>query len=236
MKYEDIYIQKNILTPADIQWLKSELNVLKSQPDVAAPRTKKNERFNQLYMVRHPAPLRQNIEDFFSKLFPFDQNEYAFYSVNFYELQNSYGLHCDNLGSGRGFYQAVIPIECPQKPTYTVVFEQTASENVEWVSPIFKKPTDYKPHHNKPIFDANWFGGWRDEHRIPYEQGEHFWGPRWKETFYEAYKGFSVKCAYEWSVGDIFIFNSSFTHCASELETLNIPSKTGLLMCLQRRI
>lgn len=234
--YEDIYIQRNVLSPSDIQWLKEEMNTLRNQPENLAPRTIKNQRFNQLFMVRHPAPVRQRIEDFFTKLFPFDREEYSFYSINFYEQQNSYGLHCDNLGEGRGFYQAVIPIVCPEQPVHTIIFDQTASENVEWVSPVFKKPADYKPHHNRPIFDANWFGEWRNEHRISQADGEKFWGPRWNETFHEAYKGFSIKCAYNWSVGDIFIFKSEYTHCASELEKLNIPSKTGLLMCLQKKV
>lgn len=175
------------------------------------------------------------IESFFAQVFPFDRSAYSFYSANFYDLYNSYALHCDNLGDGRGYYQAVIPLEVPPQPTYTIVFDQTASENVEWISPFYRKPAGYKPFHNKPIYDASWFGNWRDEYRISEEDGAKYWGPAWAETFREAYKGFSIKCAYRWSVGDVLIFNSRFAHCASDLRQLGIEKKTGLLICLERK-
>lgn len=234
MNYEDIYIKKDVLSLKDIEWLRTEHETLRQAPQNVTQRTQTSTRSNKLFKILRDNPLHQKISAFFLDIFPFNKVEYSYFSINYYELQNSYGIHCDNLGEKRGFYQAVIPIICPPQPTYTIVFDQTASENVEWVAPCFNKPPDYKPHYNKPIFDANLFGGWKDEPLISEEEGLRYWGPRWQQTFHKAYRGFSIKCAYEWHVGDIFIFNSKFLHCASELEKLNIESKTGLLICLQR--
>jgi len=235
VNFEDIYTKKNALSAADIAWLKSEMEILKNLPEASENRTQKHGRQNRIYLVRKHYSVRKQFEDFLSGLMPFSRDTYRFHSINFYELQNSYGLHCDNLGEERGFYQAIIPIECPKEPTYTVIFDQTATENVEWVSPVFNKPKDYKPHYNRPIFDANWFGNWKNEYRITDSEGEKFWGERWNTYLSEAYKGFSIKHAYEWTTGDLFLFNSRFTHCASDLEAFGIEQKTGLLMCLEKR-
>lgn len=235
-RYEDFYILENQLSKSEIAWLRSEYNKMKSSPELALNRVKKGNKQNRLFIIKPENSLRNKLETHFQKLFPFPADIYDFYSLNFYLLENPYALHCDNLGPEKGFYQAVIPLEIePNKPTYTIVFDQTSNENTEWVAPIYGKPKDYKPFYNKPIFDPNYYGHWTNEYKIDEQDGVRFWGDTWKKTFREAYKGFSIKIAYQWSIGDIFLFESQFNHCASELAGLGVKHKSGLLICLRTK-
>ena len=156
--------------------------------------------------------------------------------MNYYKLQKPYSLHCDNLGPGKGFYQIVLPLSFSPENTapHTIIFDQTSETYTEWIAPIYEKPKDYKPFRNKPILDPNYYGGWSDEFKIPEEMGQLYWGSRWDGFYREAYKGFSIRHAYQWKPGEAFVFDSKFNHCASQLEQDIRQEKIGLLVCLER--
>lgn len=235
---EDCIILKNVLKPEDIEYLKGIKELLKNDPESHKSRATHGKRANNVYNITEKTIYKNNlIFEWLDQYMPWDREVYEYWGVNFYDLQNPYALHSDGNDTCKTFYQGIIPlsIEPSSKEAYTVIFDQTADTNVEWIAPIYGKPDDYTPFYNKGIRDPRYFGGWSDEYKISDEHGYKHWGSKWDTTFREAYKGFSIKYEYKWEVGDIFLFDSKFTHCATELLEKGIHQKTGLLFCLNRR-
>lgn len=233
-KLQDIYTFENQFSKNRIDWFRLEMEKLRLDKTAVRQRTTEEKKKNQLFMIKPGTPLRDEIEELFSDIFPFERTKYKFYSTNFYEISIPYILHCDNLGEGRGFYQMVVPLEiAPVAETYTLIFDQTSDKNTEWISPAYRHKPDYKPHHNVPIYDPNYFGGWSDEYKISDHDGEKYWGPEWARLYREAYKGFSLKKAFKWNVGDALLFHSKYNHCAAEMSFRGIERKSGLLICLE---
>lgn len=234
--YDDTIVLKNVLTADDIKWLFSVKEQLRTDPESHKPRMVKDGRSNNVYNMTDKTVFRdEQMHEWIAKFLPFDPDEYEFYGVNFYDLQVPYALHTDT--SPVSFYQGIIPmsIEPEVVDTHTVIFDQTAEENVEWIAPAYNKPDDYKPFYNKGIRDPNYFGGWTDEYKISEEALKRHWVDHW-DFWKEAYKGFSIKCEYKWNIGDIFIFDSKFAHCATNLHLKGIAQKTGLLFILNRKV
>lgn len=235
---EDYIVLKNALTASDIEHLKTIKEVLRDDPESHKPRAVNGKRHNNVYNITNKTKYHEDlIFEWLDRFMPWDKNVYEYWGVNFYDLQQPYALHSDGNDTRRAFYQGIIPlsIEPSDKDAYTIVFDQTADTNVEWIAPVYNKPADYQPFYNKGIRDPNYFGGWSDEYKISDDVGRKHWGSKWDTTFREAYKGFSIKYEYKWEVGDIFFFDSKFTHCATELEEKGISQKTGLLFCLNRK-
>lgn len=235
---ENYIVLKNILKSEDIDYLKKIKEKLKNDPESHKPRAVNGKRANNVYNITNKTVYHEDlIFDWLDQFMPWDKEIYEYWGVNFYDLQNPYALHSDGNDTRRAFYQGIIPlsVEPDDKEAYTIIFDQTADTNVEWISPVYGKPDDYEPFYNKGIRDPNYFGGWSDEYKIPDEVGYKHWGSKWDTTFREAYKGFSIKYEYKWEVGDIFFFDSKFTHCATELVEKGIHQKTGLLFCLNRK-
>lgn len=233
--YDDTITIKHALSKDDINWLFSIKEKLRNDPESHKPRAVKEGRANNVYNITNKTVFHEDeMFEWIAKFLPFDQNEYEFYGVNFYDLQVPYALHTDT--SPVSFYQGIIPlsIDPVDADTHTVIFDQTATENVEWIAPVYNKPDDYAPFYNKPIRDPNYFGGWTDEYKISDEDLKKHWTNHW-EFWKEAYKGFSIKCEYKWQVGDIFLFDSKFAHCATHLKEKGINQKTGLLFILNRK-
>ncbi len=233
---QDVYTFPQYFSDDKIAWFNNELEKLRNDPTSIRDRTAEKAKKNQLFIIKPGTPLRQELEPLFLKLFPFDPQTYSFYSIHFYEISVPYVLHCDHLGPDKGFYQAVIPLSTtPQGDTHTIIFDQTADINTEWIAPQYRVPQGYVPFHNKPIYDPNYFGGWSNEYKISEEEGAKFWGPEWSRLYREAYKGFSIKHAFKWNMGDVLLFNSQYVHCAAEMAFKGIQKKCGLLICLEKR-
>ena len=233
--YDDTILLENALSADDIKWLFSVKEQLRNDPESHKPRATRGGRANNIYNMTDKTVFHdERMFEWIAKFLPFNKDEYEFYGVNFYDLQVPYALHTDT--SPVSFYQGIIPlsIDPPDADTHTLIFDQTATENVEWISPVYNKPADYTPFYNKPIRDPSYFGGWTDEYKISDEDLKKHWVNHW-EFWKEAYKGFSIKCAYKWQVGDIFLFDSKFTHCATNLEQKGIKQKSGLLFILNRK-
>jgi hypothetical protein len=235
-RYEDFYLLKNSLTPAEVNQLLNIKQALEANPESVAKRASDAfNRHNYIYRLKDFMPEYQVLKELVISRLPFRKEDYELEVMNFFTIQKPYSLHCDNLGTNEGFYQVIIPLEVkPLLPTYTILFDQTSPYNTEWIAPSYNKDPDYKPFHNTPIYDPKFYPGWSDQYKITEEDGLQYWGDTWEETFREAYKGFSIKHCYQWSIGDLFIFNSQFNHCSSELMSLGVDSKTGLLACLKR--
>lgn len=235
--FEDVYLIKNSLALHDIEQLITIKRRLENNPFSTVKRAADTlNRKNYIYLIKEFMPEYSLLQDFVRARLPFPDESYIIDTMNFYTIEKPYALHCDNLGPDKGFYQVIIPLEIkPQKQTYTILFDQTSDHNTEWIAPAYKKSPDYKPFHNIPIYDPTLYPGWTDEYKISSSDGQRYWGASWDQLFREAYKGFSIKYAYEWSIGDVFIFNSHFNHCSSDLIELGVHSKTGLLICLMKQ-
>ncbi len=237
-KYSDYYVLRDVFTSSEISQLKSKMTELRENPYSKKDRASDPKgRKNQLFVIQPPFQLFKDMAERLDRELPFAREDYDYFSMNFYELQIAYALHCDNLGKDEGHYQMVIPLDFePQnRAPYTIIFDQTSPTHTEWVSPVYKKGPDYKPYHNKPIFDPTYYPNWSDDYKISEEDGVKYWGSWWEQTYREAYKGFSIKYAYQWKIGDIFVFNSKFNHCASFLDIEGMTKKkTGILVCLQQ--
>lgn len=235
--YKDYYVLENSFSPEEIAKLKEERERLKNDPNSKKDRAEELGKKNQLYIIHPKSELFSKLKEKVGPLLPFSKDDFEYYSMNFYHLQLPYGLHCDYLGPEKGHYQIVIPLEINEgeRPPYTIIFDQTSPINTEWISKVYNKPADYKPFHNKPIYDPTYYPGWKDEYLISDSDGVKYWGEYWNLTYREAYKGFSIKYAYPWKVGDLFLFDSRYNHCASMLGLQNFPqTKDGILICLQR--
>lgn len=241
-KLDDIYVFENYFSPERLNWFANEMERLRHDPKAIRDRTSEKMKKNQLMIIRPGTSLRDDLENLFSEMFPFQKSTYRFYSTNFYEIRVPYVLHCDNLGEQKGFYQVVVPLDVSPADgqvagdTYTIIFDQTADINSEWIAPVYRVPEGYKPFHNKPIYDPSYFGGWTNEYKISEEDGLKYWGPEWGRLYREAYKGFSIKHAFKWRMGDVLVFNSKYVHCAAEMGFKGIEKKSGLLVCLEKPV
>ncbi len=236
---KDYYLIKNIFTKTELNDLKQQMRVLENNPEALKKRAEnKKGGQNKLVMIHEKTQLRRRLEKKIEEFLPFKKDSYEFFSMNFYSLKVPYALHCDNLGEEIGHYQIVIPLEYSpsQHPPYTIIFDQTSPTHTEWIAPAYNKASDYKPFHNKPIYDGSYYPLWTDEYKITEDEGVKYWGQTWWNDMYrEAYKGFSIKYAYQWRVGDAFIFDSQYNHCASMLDAPGFAeSKKGILVCLQQ--
>lgn len=234
---KDFYLFSKYFDDSEVQMLLKEMKRLEDDPDSKKPRAHDPlGRANFLYIIHHKTELFSWLKRRIEPALPFKDVDYRYYSMNFYRLQIPYALHCDNLGEKEGFYQMIIPLsyEPADTPPTTIIFDQTSSTYTEWISPAFNKAPDYKPYRNKPIYDPNWYGEWSDEYKISEADGLKYWGKKWDEMYREGYKGFSIRKAYQWQVGDLFIFDSKFNHCASHLGDGLTRQKEGILVCLER--
>lgn len=236
--HKDYYVFENVFTEDEIDHLKEQMKLLEDDPISKKNRAQDSSgKKNKLFVIRKQTRLFQDLKTKITPILPFNKDSFDYFSMNFYHLQLPYGLHCDNLGDELGHYQIVIPLEFEEDkiPPSTILFDQTSPTYTEWISPVYNKPKDYKPFRNKPIFDPTYYPGWKNKYRISEKDGYKYWGKWWDLTYRDAYKGFSIKYAYQWKLGDLFLFNSQLNHCASILDDNNTSkTKDGILVCLQK--
>lgn len=218
---DDIVVYENVLNDKDLLWFEQ-----KKDQSIIVPRSKKDDRKNILYQWHMPEQQKE-IENYLYRFTKYKPNYEYFFSSQIYDIQIPYAIHSDTNGE----YQGIVPmdIDPADKQTYTLIFDQTTKINSEYIHPLMQKDSNYKPHFNKAVYDPTEFEGWTDEYKISDEDGQKYWGDTWFGFNKEIYKGFSIKHAYQWNVGDIFMFHSKYMHAATNMNTKGINKKTGLL-------
>lgn len=229
-------ILKNHFDQQEIEYLYKLQNICRSDPLSVRSRYSTNTRNNKLYVCTQKTQVKHSeLARWIAKKLPFEKNEYQFQSINFYNIQIPFALHSDTSSDQKYFYQGIIPLAVypKDKDAYTLIFDQTAEENVEWVAPIYEKPKDYKPYVNKPIRDPSYFKNYQTGYKLNDNDCKKWFGASWK-YWQTAYEGFTVHTEYKWNIGDLFLFDSRHLHCATNLEEKGIDSKEGLLFVLQK--
>lgn len=229
---------KNHFSNEDIEFLRQLKNICMKDPNSSRVRMTTKKRNNKLFVCSNKTLISHKaLAEWINERLPFEhKRKYEFQSINFYEIQVPFGMHSDTSADQKYFYQGIIPLGVTpkDKDAYTLIFNQTAEENVEWVHPIFEKPDDYQPFFNKPIRDPNYFNNWKSGYKLPEEDCKKWFGKNW-EYWQTAYEGFTVHTEYKWNIGDLFLFDSRNMHCATALEEKGIDFKEGLLFILKKK-
>jgi len=210
----DIITLENVCSPKDINWL------VKSMDSINYKNVHKRSGSNILKVPK--GELRKKIDSFICNKLQNTIPNCEIHTVNFYDIVKPYGMHSDTV---RYNMQGIIPLEFIGGDAYTLVYDQTANTNIEW---MFEKPADYKPFFNKPVKDASTITGWSPGQKIPDQDGIKYWKDQWRSYYKRAYEGFSIKHSYKWNIGDIFLFHSKYLHSA----TCSQSRKKGIMFCL----
>jgi hypothetical protein len=231
-------ILENHFNSEDLEYLRKLKAICKEDPNSIRSRLSLQKRSNKLYVCSNKTIVNHNdIAKWINERLPFEnKDEYEFQSINFYEIQVPFGMHSDTSADQKYFYQGIIPlgVDPADKDAYTLIFDQTSEENVEWIHPIYEKPDDYKPFFNKPVRDPYYFDNWKPDYKLSDEDCKKWFGNHWK-YWQTAYEGFTVHTEYKWNIGDLFLFDSRHMHCATALEEKGINSKEGLLFILKKK-
>lgn len=231
-------ILKNHLNSEDIRYLRMMKEICKMDPNSVKSRADTGQGSNTVYVMTNKTTVQlQEIAKWINRKLPFeDKDAYEFHSANFYEIQIPYALHSDTSPDKKYYYQGIIPlgIDPVDKDAYTLIFDQTAEENVEWIHPVFNKPDDYVPFNNIPVRDPNYFANWKQGYKLEEQDCKRWFGNTWR-YWQTAYEGFTLHTEYKWSIGDIFLFDSRHVHCASGIKDKGIKSKEGLLFILKKK-